>query len=789
MITYINSDNARKYTQLFSEAEDALVKYWTGEGINPEDENHFGPKVTDPETGDTYYTNGISSLNSYFSWIQDLLNLTSYKTTDGKTEVLDGMRFSMLPVDEDVFSIDANTRKITVPASFKANGISVQSDEVSEVIYFKINRFYDATDLFNQDIMIEWITPKSDKYPEGLKGYSVPTVKALDDTTNHIIFGWALSSEITEVAGDVTFAVRFYKYDSDNNKIQYSLSTLTEKATIKPNIGLDIPRLLGSEGALDGYKVLGDEVKALIRERAENSQFGSKGDKAVEPELYEPDFTVNPTNDNAPYVVVLAKNEDGTVSATVNGTGFSTDGGAISYFWKKFDYETGDRVQTDGANKLAYKDVYKAYALADAKTLQAKVPSMQFYKKVSDSPEAYELTTLEAAETAEIATVYRKDSECIFDGVGYYKFVIKNRAGRSTETHETDPIIVYPASTPVDVELTTDVEGAKANEVFLDDADRNKITVTCTIPDHPDEDDLPAFARNDAVKVGYKDKDGNIVAKYTFKPEEESVKYQWQYKSRTGTEFADLEGKTETNKDKKASLKPTEEGTYKCVLKGELNGNESAAVESPECRVTYRPAIPTLQVGGTAITTNTGVSLSTDKKLAAWSSLTADDQAAINIDNGDYMLFVGRNKPMSLSYSYTSMSTSGGGTLTDHQLTDSIDYQWYCYELRRDSNGKTVSSPDKDDAYEAKRGAYVPMTKSSATEMADVAVEGASGTFTVADLEALKEAQNTGLVVLSGAAGFTPSKDGYYFCVITNHYNGMDTTISTPFVFYDKTDD
>ena len=34
MITYINSENAKKYSRLFSEAEDALVRYWKGLGLS-----------------------------------------------------------------------------------------------------------------------------------------------------------------------------------------------------------------------------------------------------------------------------------------------------------------------------------------------------------------------------------------------------------------------------------------------------------------------------------------------------------------------------------------------------------------------------------------------------------------------------------------------------------------------------------------------------------------------------------------------------------------------------------
>ena len=45
MITYINSENATKYSRLFSEAEDALVRKWIGEGLNPESADRFGPII------------------------------------------------------------------------------------------------------------------------------------------------------------------------------------------------------------------------------------------------------------------------------------------------------------------------------------------------------------------------------------------------------------------------------------------------------------------------------------------------------------------------------------------------------------------------------------------------------------------------------------------------------------------------------------------------------------------------------------------------------------------------
>ena len=54
----------------------------------------------------------ISSMNEYFSVIADLIT----KTGD--------LNYTRLPLDEETFDIDANTREIIVPKSFK-NGVGV----------------------------------------------------------------------------------------------------------------------------------------------------------------------------------------------------------------------------------------------------------------------------------------------------------------------------------------------------------------------------------------------------------------------------------------------------------------------------------------------------------------------------------------------------------------------------------------------------------------------------------------------------------------------------------------
>lgn len=83
---------------------------------------------------------GITTLEEYFSWIRNLGTINK--------------KYTVLPLDEDHFEINANTRAINIPASFKKNGVAVQGDDLAEVLYFKIDRYFDYMDLDKCDIYI-----------------------------------------------------------------------------------------------------------------------------------------------------------------------------------------------------------------------------------------------------------------------------------------------------------------------------------------------------------------------------------------------------------------------------------------------------------------------------------------------------------------------------------------------------------------------------------------------------------------------------------------------------------
>ena len=739
MITYINSSNANKYSSLFSEAEKALVTYWLNKGdVNPFDDDHFGAWDEENQS----YEHGITSLNTYFSWIEDLLNIEGTTslipyTADGTKEeeedeiFIDGMKFAILPIDEDVFEIDANTRRISVPQVFNTNGLSVQSDQISEVVYFKVNRYYDATDLYTQDIMIEWINAEK----EDNKGYSTPVVKILDETGNYIIFGWALSNKLTQAAGTITFAVRFYTYDKVERKINYSLSTLTQTAKIMPNIDLDILKLLQENGKVSGYSVIDTDAET-IRNRAVNSTAGDQGDSAADPVVIEEGYGFDPEGSGSANskVVLLTEQADGTFIATVKGSGYTTDGGSISYSWIKCDYEDN---HTDVANPVDYSVNWTVIELAEAKGLSEKYPSLLFYKKIDEK--TYEpVEDLEALDAETSPTVCYKGSKCVFNGVGCYYFYIGNRKGKASASTLAGPFIVYPANTPQIIE-------AEDKVIFIDDENKNTITVEYKLNDDPDV--KPGFigASGDSTIYGYQDVTGTISAEYKFNKKDEVISFQW--KDAKGN---DIEGANEV------SYVPTEEGEYTCTLVGSLNGDESDAVTTKAWTATYMPATPKLQVTGVNPVDGGEVSLSTGEEKSG-------DNYVNYIMRGGY-----KNSKIYLNVDYSSLLTNSLGATIDHPLCDKLIVQCYeCVDI--DSEGY----PTVEAVKEALEGKHAPSVGSAFKK----------GDKLISETEVLVDNLSETKVKL---AEYAAEKDGYYFWIVKNGYKGKDSTlVSSPIVYYD----
>lgn len=211
MITQVNNGNRDKYEALYARAMKDLSDQ---KGINTQ----------------------INSLETYFANIEQLLTLSKAGTENY------GRTYTILPLDEQYFEINTNTRTISVPKVFHDNGIAVQGDMGAEIIYFKVPRYFDAMDLDHTDIYIQWqYTNSQTKKPE--QGFSHEWVRDIESEDDYLIFGWALGGRITEEAGTLQFSIRFIKSEKNLDgtlSISYSLSTLTTGVAIKPGLNFNV---------------------------------------------------------------------------------------------------------------------------------------------------------------------------------------------------------------------------------------------------------------------------------------------------------------------------------------------------------------------------------------------------------------------------------------------------------------------------------------------------------------------------------------------------------------------
>ena len=448
MITAIKAENIGAYKSLFEEAADLLSGYERVRTYNAEIDDYFY-KNGDATSADDLFvkensiTNlvtfsqalekytilyvkkldehgvpvgvtegyepmlGITTLEEYFSWIRNLGNISK--------------KYTVLPLDEDHFEINANTRAINIPASFKKNGVAVQGDDLAEVLYFKIDRYFDYMDLNNCDIYIQWETPKA---ADGttIKSASPAYIRDIESEPGKLIFGWALSDAITANSGTLKFSVRFFQWEDPENVkaggdkiIAYSFSTLTAQVLIQPSINFNPEK--------DEYTV--DDVANRLLERLENSQVVGGYAAAV------PDFVVdlveNPQTNKPGYDLNPDTNEFELLVQA-----FSSDTGAISYTWKRQALNE-DNTTTD--TLIDTIPSITAFIEGDKNNMNK---SYVYYMYLGDD----KYTALNRALTQEELNnddfkVYLKQSKCIADRDGVYWAHAENRITNSSASKDS----------------------------------------------------------------------------------------------------------------------------------------------------------------------------------------------------------------------------------------------------------------------------------------------------------------------------------------------------------------
>lgn len=427
----------------------------------------------------------ITTLEEYFCYIADLRRINKKFTIlplPGKIDE-DGKKDG----DEEFFIIDANSRTITVPEIFVTNGVSVQGDEIAEMLYFKIDRYFDMTDLGEKNVYIEWTLPVDPKTGERKSGVSIPDIVDTEVVPGYVIIGWPIRSELTQIPGKIDFAVRFYEIPDEGDyatQVIYSFSTKAASVEIKPSLNLNIREI-----SLDGSALNSED---LINSRLENSI--SKDDTTQDPETphWHTHYFLNLPQEaelieddgNALYDTYKIYLTDKTTGKEVNNGTFIVeayvqDGGRLSYNWIKrnqdgeviLDYDNGDGntfVEVRDYNEtLSY---IKYYQEADEFGNHAEF-------KFTES-----IPNLAAAKAAglkvfvRVAKIIMNGEDKKFPILGSYQARAINRLGRKTARNFSPIALVEGPSDPI-----IKVEPGN-NAVFVDG--KVELSLDATVDSH-----------------------------------------------------------------------------------------------------------------------------------------------------------------------------------------------------------------------------------------------------------------------------------------------------------------
>ena len=157
----------------------------------------------------------------------------------------------LLPKDEKIYDINLNTRVVDVPKF-----LSVAKDHQAETIYFKVDRYFDYTDLSQKSCVIQYINALGDTYIYPVPYFDTQTFA----NEGKMIFPWCIQGPATEAAGVVRFAITFYSINLQH-KLNYCLNTLVAKGEILSGQSND-----SIDGLSNSQVFLDDNLLEIIQE-------------------------------------------------------------------------------------------------------------------------------------------------------------------------------------------------------------------------------------------------------------------------------------------------------------------------------------------------------------------------------------------------------------------------------------------------------------------------------------------------------------------------------------------
>ena len=642
MITKVTKDNKGLYRALFDRATTDLALAHPGESA-----------IT------------ITSLDDYFLSIKDLTELNGGDNT-----------YAILPLDEPFFEINANTRVISVPPEFKAHGISVKGDQIAEILFFTIDRYYDTVDLFDPTVKIfiqcEDPSGKQHVYREFLRDVS------LLKSQGKMVFGWTVDNKITQQAGTLKFSVRFIitaLNENEEKEIIFSLSTLTANATINP--GLDF--------TFDGDSPEAELIdnKNIMKKRIINS---SPTEDSGDVDIATPVFFIDiPTKaadiflsetqviDETTYEFKnVDLDNEGHYQFSVMAT--SEDGGLITYNW----YRAGLGSNLSSYDSLNARD---EYVITEDTEWGSEHP---YYTKTEiNGTEAYvavQVTQSMIGEeiSEEEGPFYEKRSVYVAGEVGDYWVVAKNRIGNSIK-EATSTYVRIPGPKALRVAVGGNLEQDEDTGIFhvyLDSEGEFELTATGTTAR------IPEVGNAEEGAAGYK------------------ITYTWKEIPEAGDPIIKASETKNNNVSSSFSEEIAQEDiglfdkTYKVSVIASRNGSSTPQPEEKVFRVTDQPHAPIVYAHEQEATirgVNGTVELSIDIDLSS-----------IIYDTLTYQWYY-----ITLDPEDDDFEIPGA---TDPVITVDAQNSYYCI-VTNHINGDSASSARPDPENPSDRGKYTSVSK------------------------------------------------------------------------------
>lgn len=535
---------------------------------------------------ETKTNKGITSLEEYFTYIGDLKAMHDAVVRgtlsvggggdrdEWNTRFAQYAKYLMLPINEDYFVINANTRTISIPAIFAANGVGLAGDSWAETLMFEIDRYFDYVDLMRTNIYIQWTNT------DGTDGSTL--INLIDYDDQKIRLGWPLSSAVTaEHDGNLTFSIRFFMRDPTNPEtIIYSLNILPINVKIRKPLRLGI-----ESNYTDEHPYL---FMSAIKNGVLSSEINGFAEYAIISSQLPAGDSINLTNEN---------------KQTLTVSSYTTDNGSLSYSWEFKPENAEEFLILDATNSEQYGITVSdgGYRLTeDATPVRNKVYYIEIGENAYAACDKDEDFT-EAGDFIDGTEYYESYAYCTITDtdksiVGTYAATISNRvAGKAPATTRTNNWII-PSPKEITYNSDLSVSNNILTEVYEETQDTEydtSKTYYIKIEDNQYEAvvDITEFEPD----VVYYEKNNLLTLQVTATPDNDhaDLSYAWYFTNNENNDMVLIENAITRTYD------ANQPGWYQVKITSTLN-REQIEKDSQIAKVTLPPMAPTIEYQGGA---------------------------------------------------------------------------------------------------------------------------------------------------------------------------------------------